>query len=134
MKTRLEHRIPLSNEALQVLHRVQKLDEKLIFPSSKNSSAGEARQQSDNVFNALYRRMKVSGFTTHGFRSTFRDWCSEKDRSNRDVAEISLSHSVGNRVERAYARSDLFERRNELMARWGKYASGDNTTLVRLVT
>ena len=55
----------------------------------------------------LYRRLELD-VTTHGFRSTFRDWCAEQTSFSREVAEAALAHQVGNKVERAYARSDLW--------------------------
>ncbi|GLS88090.1 integrase [Cypionkella aquatica] len=124
MKAREVHRVPLTPEALAVLDRVRGLDDELIFPSSQKGKDGRAKEQSDMVFIALYKRMEVEGFTTHGFRSTFRDWCGESARADREVAEAALAHSVGNAVERAYARSDLFDRRRELMVQWSTYAKG----------
>ena len=85
------------------------------------------------VFSALLKRMKKSGFTVHGFRSTFRDWASESARADREVAEAALSHTSGNAVERAYARSDLFERRRELMDAWGRYVTGRQGSVVQMV-
>ncbi|WP_246035972.1 tyrosine-type recombinase/integrase [Aliishimia ponticola] len=73
----------------------------------------------------LLRRMNVEGVTVHGFRSTFRDWASEVAKVPREVAEKSLAHTVGSDVERAYARSDLLDRRRSLMNDWSKFvASG----------
>ena len=72
-------------------------------------------------------------FTVHGFRSTFRDWCSESARAERELAEAALSHATGNEVERAYARSDLFERRRALMDAWGRYAIGKAGRVVEMV-
>lgn len=66
----------------------------------------------------LLRRMKVEGTTVHGFRSTFRDWAAEQPGVSREVAELSLAHTIGSDVERAYARSDLLEKRRQLMERW----------------
>jgi integrase len=71
----------------------------------------------------LLRRMQVEGVTVHGFRSTFRDWASEMANAPREVAEISLAHTIGSNVERAYARSDLLEKRRFLMAHWSAYVS-----------
>ena len=85
------------------------------------------------VFKALLMRMKYDGFTVHGFRSTFRDWCSEQARAEREVAEAALSHATGTEVERAYARSDLFERRRALMEAWGRYATGGIGQVIELV-
>lgn len=79
MKGGIAHRVPLSPEAVAVLDRVRGLDGDLVFPSRSRGAATEARRQSDTVFKALMKRMgHDDGLTTHGFRSTFRDWCGEK--------------------------------------------------------
>jgi integrase len=72
----------------------------------------------------LLRRMQVEGVTVHGFRSTFRDWAAEVANVPREVAEMSLAHQVGSDVERAYARSDLLEKRRVLMSDWSKFITG----------
>jgi integrase len=69
----------------------------------------------------------------HGFRSSFRDWASESARADREVAEAALSHATGNEVERAYARSDLFERRIALMDSWARHCAGTDGDVVRMV-
>ena len=124
MKRGLPHRVPLCPEALAVLEKMRGLDPDIVFPSPSHGSDGKARIQSDMVFKALQRRIGREGFTVHGFRSSFRDWCSESARADREVAEAALSHTTGNAIERAYARSDLFERRRELMGAWGRFVSG----------
>lgn len=121
MKRGLEHRVPLNAEALLTLDKVRGMDDEFIFPSPRLSEHGRAREQSVMVFKSLFKRMQLDGFTVHGFRSTFRDWCSEVAKADREVAEAALSHTTGSSVERAYARSDLFERRRELMTGWGEY-------------
>ena len=80
----------------------------------------------------LLRRMQVEGVTVHGFRSTFRDWASEAANAPREVAEMSLAHKIGSDVERAYARSDLLEKRRALMERWSQYVAGRTGQVVRL--
>ncbi|HBZ45321.1 MAG TPA: integrase [Maritimibacter sp.] len=119
MKRGVLHRVPLSAEALGVLDRVRGLDSQFLFPSPQ----GRSSPLSDAALMALLRRMGVHGPTVHGFRSAFRDWASDWAHANREVAEAALSHAVGNEVERAYARSDLFKRRAELMKTWGEYCS-----------
>ncbi|SDY48565.1 Integrase [Jannaschia faecimaris] len=131
MKRGKPHRIPLSPEALAVLDKVRGLGAGLVFPAITKSADGE-REQSVNVFRALYKRMGKDGITTHGFRSSFRDWASEAAHAQREVAEGALAHTVGDAVERAYARSDLFERRRVLMDAWGQFATGGTETLARL--
>ncbi|PWE29243.1 integrase [Maritimibacter sp. 55A14] len=133
MKRGVPHRVPLSEEALGVLEKMRGLDGDLIFPSVKRGPRGESRPQSVMVFKALLDRMERTGFTVHGFRSTFRDWCSESAHAEREIAEAALSHATGNEVERAYARSDLFERRLALMDAWARYATGKTGAVVQMV-
>ncbi|MGL4236377.1 tyrosine-type recombinase/integrase [Tabrizicola sp.] len=132
MKARRAHRVPLSKAALAVLAKVRGLDAHLIFPSVQRDKDGNAKIMSDMAFKALYGRMKVEGITTHGFRSTFRDWCSESARADFEIAEAALAHSVGTTVARAYSRSDLFERRRVLMEAWARYATGGSGEVVVL--
>jgi integrase len=124
MKRGLVHRVPLSDAVMEVLQQVRGLDRDLLFPSPQRHKEGTAKPQSDMAFKALMKRMDRDGFTTHGFRSTFRDWASESARVEREVAEAALAHATGTAVERAYARSDLFDRRHELMELWGQYVNG----------
>lgn len=127
MKRSIEHRVPLSPDALRVVEAVRCLDGDLLFPSNSRNSDGRARPQSDMVFKALMTRMGRSGFTVHGFRSSFRDWCSDSSLAPREPAEAALSHASGNEVERAYARSDHFERRRSLMEDWARFAFSKRT-------
>jgi integrase len=133
MKRGLPHRVPLSQEAAEILERVRGLDADFVFPSLRRGSDDEARPQSVMVFKALLRRMGAEGFTVHGFRSTFRDCCGESAHADREVAEAALSHATGNEVERAYARSDLIERRRVLMDAWARFAVGGAGEVVALV-
>lgn len=122
MKTARQHRVPLSPEALRILDRVRGLDCEFVFPQRSRGADGTGKPQSINVFRALYKRMGYDGLTTHGFRSTFRDWCSEEAGAPQEVAESALAHLPG-QVERAYRRSSLFDRRKILMAQWATYAT-----------
>jgi integrase len=121
-KTRRPHRVPLAAEARRILTRAKGFDRHLVFPSNSTEETGRGKPLSINAFRPLYERMGYAGLTTHGFRSTFRDWCSEAAGADREVAEAALAHSVG-QVERAYRRTDLFERRKDLMAQWSEYAA-----------
>lgn len=132
MKRGVEHRVPLSEGALAVLEHVRGLDDHFVFPSVQRDKQGRAKEQSNMVFSALLKRMKKEGFTVHGFRSSFRDWAADWALAEREVAEAALSHSTGNAVERAYARSDLFERRRSLMDRWGGYLAGHEAEIASL--
>ncbi len=133
MKRGLAHRVPLSDEAVTVLQKIEGLDGDLVFPSAQRDKSGGSKPQSVMVFKALMKRMGRDGFTTHGFRSTFRDWASESARSEREVAEAALVYATGTAVERAYARSDLFDRRRELMTSWGQFVSGQSGRVIDLV-
>jgi integrase len=75
---------------------------------------------SDMSLTAVLRRMGVDA-TVHGFRSTFRDWCSERTSHASEVAEMALAHAVGDKVEAAYRRGDLFEKRALLMSDWARF-------------
>ena len=133
MKRGVPHRVPLSEAALTVLERVRGLDCDLVFPSIQRREQGETKPQSVMVFKALLKRMGRDGITVHGMRSSFRDWCSESAHADREVAEAALSHATGNEVERAYARSDLFDRRRSLMETWAGYVTNAKPNVVELV-
>jgi integrase len=133
MKRGLPHRVPLSEAALGVLEAVRGLDGDLVFPSPSRDAKGRARALSVMGFKPLLNRMEREGFTVHGFRSAFRDWCSESARAPREVAEAALSHATGDAVERAYARSDLIAQRRELMEAWGRFVTGKTGDVVQLV-
>lgn len=123
MKRGKPHRVPLSPEALAILEGMKGLDPVLCFPSPNRGKEG-VRPLSDMAFKLLFNRMGATGFTTHGFRSAFRDWCSESAKADPELAEAALSHATGNSVVRAYARSDLFDRRRDLMDAWSRFATG----------
>ena len=117
-KTGKPHRVALSNEAVSVLmlrkQRARSTEPGgLVFESDLRRSA----KLSDATLNAVLRRMGRTE-TVHGFRSTFRDWTAECTEFPREVAEAALSHTVGNKVERAYRRSDFLEKRRLLMEAW----------------
>jgi integrase len=103
MKGRIEHRVPLSGQALAVLRRVeaQKVND-VVFSGQK-----PGRALSNMALLMMLRRMGRQDLTAHGFRSTFRDWAAERTGVASEVAEAALAHVVGNRVEAAYRRSDL---------------------------
>ena len=114
MKTGREHRVPLSSRALEVLAQARRRcnGSELAFPSP----AG--RKLTGNTLSLLCRRLEIAA-VPHGFRSSFRDWCAERGVP-REVAESALAHAVKG-VEGAYLRSDLFERRREVMEAWADY-------------
>jgi len=120
MKTGEDHRVPLTDAMLTILEPLMAMQSEVVFEGQKRH-----KPLSNMAMLMLLRRMGVEGVTVHGFRSTFRDWAGEVANAPREVAEMSLSHKVGSDVERAYARSDLFERRRSLVEQWSHYVSRD---------
>ncbi len=118
MKAQKEHRVPLSSHALELLRQVPRLNE-WVFPGAKG------RPLSDMSLTGVLRRMGRHDITVHGFRSTFRDWCSESLANSfpREVAEHALAHSLPDKVEAAYRRGDLFDKRVLLMTAWANYCA-----------
>lgn len=123
MKMDAEHRVPLTDAMLAIIEPLQALKSEMVFE-------GQKRHQplSNMSMLMLLRRMKVESVTVHGFRSTFRDWASEVANAPREVAEMSLAHRVGSDVERAYARSDLLDRRRVLMDHWSQFVGSEETS------
>jgi len=113
------HRVPLTDEMLAIIEPLRALKSYYVFEGQVRHTA-----LSNMAMLMLLRRMGVDGVTVHGFRSTFRDWASEVASAPREVAEMSLAHKVGSDVERAYARSDLLEKRRFLMERWSRFVAG----------
>lgn len=119
MKAGRDHRVPLSEAAMSVLTRMDKVRRNaFVFPGQKKD-----RPLSNMVFLQLLKRMERSDLTTHGFRSTFRDWASERTSFSREVAEMALAHTIGDKVEAAYRRGDLFNKRRELMEAWASFCA-----------
>jgi integrase len=116
MKTGEAHRVPLTTQMTDIILPLKAMNSEYVFEGQKRHHA-----LSNMSMLMLLRRMKIENVTVHGFRSAFRDWASEVENAPRDIAEMSLSHRVGSDVERAYARSDLLERRRELIVRWSKF-------------
>ena len=117
MKGGKEHRVPLTDEMLAILEPLKAMASDYVFEGQKRH-----KPLSNMSMLMLLRRMGRDGFTVHGFRSSFRDWAAEAANAPREVAEAALAHQVGSDVERAYARSDLLERRRELMISWTGWA------------
>ncbi|MEV8468757.1 integrase arm-type DNA-binding domain-containing protein [Fluviibacterium sp. DFM31] len=113
MQGGVQHRVPLTDEMMRILETVKPLASSYVFEGQKRQ-----RPLSNMSMLMLLRRMGRGDYTVHGFRSSFRDWTAEAAGARREVAEAALAHQVGSDVERAYARSDLLERRRELMEKW----------------
>lgn len=117
MKNAKPFRVPLSKSALQVIDRQRLVRvSDFVFPGQKAE-----RPLSGMAMEMLMRRMDVSQFTQHGFRSSFRDWCGEQTDFARELAEAALSHNVGDEAERSYRRSDALEKRRKMMEAWAKF-------------
>ena len=128
MKARRAHRVPLSQAALRLLESLPRLDgTDLLFPGMRAQ-----RPMSDMALTAVIRRMNEgrprwmdpksnAQAVPHGFRSTFRDWCAEQTHFPAEMAEIALAHTVGDKVEAAYRRGDMFEKRRAMMQAWAEW-------------
>lgn len=118
MKAAKEHRVPLSDSAVSLLKALPQMEGiNLVFPPPRGR-----KPLSDNTLTKVLKDMGVP-VTAHGFRSTFRDWCAEHTEFPREVAEMALAHTIGNAVEAAYRRGDLFAKRRALMAAWSHFCS-----------
>ncbi|MBC7686156.1 MAG: integrase arm-type DNA-binding domain-containing protein [Bdellovibrionales bacterium] len=117
MKAGKEHRVPLSTTVMALLEAMPRLGD-IVFPGRKQGT-----ELSDMSLTAVLRRMGRGDITIHGFRSTFRDWCAESLGNSfpREVCEHALAHSLPDRVEAAYRRGDLLEKRVLLMQAWADY-------------
>ena len=121
MKAGKEHRVPLSAEALALLQALPRMaGSEFVFPAPRGGAL------SDMTLTAVLRRLQVPA-VPHGFRSTFRDWAAERTNYPRDVAEMALAHAIGDKVEAAYRRGDLFEKRAAMMDDWAKFLARAET-------
>jgi integrase len=119
MKGALAHRVPLSNAAIAIIESMTPLaNGRFVFPGTR---AGKPLANSA-LLDAL-RRLGRDDVTVHGFRSSFRDWAAEMTNYPREVCEMALAHTVGNKVESAYRRGDLLEKRRLLMDAWATHCS-----------
>ena len=119
MKAGVEHRVPLSSRAVEILESItsNRNPGEYIFSGWKRNTG-----LSNNAFLALLKKMERSDITTHGFRSCFRDWAAEEAyQFSNETIELALAHSITNKVEAAYRRGDQLERRRELMSEWGNF-------------
>jgi integrase len=119
MKAGKEHRVPLSDRALAILEEMSKVRHgDFVFPGIK-----PRRPLSNMAMTMVLRRMGRGPVTVHGFRSTFSDWCAEQTNTPSEVREMALAHVVDDKVEAAYRRGDLFQKRRQLMAAWASFAT-----------
>ena len=121
MKTGREQRVPLGDRALEILEAVRKLGDEenpVVFVNERGRPLDGKR------LNRLLRKRRIAA-VPHGFRSSFRDWAAEETDHPREVVEAALAHVVKSKVEAAYRRTDLFERRRRLMNDWATYLAGE---------
>lgn len=119
MKAGREHRIPLSDAAVALLRQQEQAllaGTSVVFPSVRDH-----KPLSDMTLTAVLRRMQRNDLTVHGFRSTFRDWAAEATDYPQEMAEMALAHVVSNKVEAAYRRGDMLEKRREMMQKWAEF-------------
>jgi integrase len=127
MKAKREHRVPLSSAAVGLLRaqpRIKGTD--LVFPSSTN------KLLSDATLGAVLKRLGIDA-VPHGFRSTFKDWCTELTSYPNELSELALAHLVGDKVEQAYRRGDMFQKRRQLMDDWAAFCSRKWTSSGKVV-
>lgn len=118
MKMEREHRVALSDAAIELLDSMPRVDGcEYIFPGAR-----QIRPMSDMTLTAVLRRMDRDDITVHGFRSTFRDWSAEATNFPHELAEMALAHAVSNKVEAAYRRGDMLEKRVAMMNAWAALA------------
>jgi integrase len=111
--------VPLSEPALAILKKMNEVRESdFVFPGGR-----KGKPLSNMAMLAVLRRMGRDDLTTHGFRSTFRDWAAECTTFPREVVEMALAHTIENKVEAAYRRGDLFQKRRQLMEAWARFVS-----------
>ena len=121
MKAKREHRVPLCHRAMEILGEARTLDDGaglLVF------TRGGGKPLADRQLRQLLQQQEIAA-VPHGFRSSFRDWAAEETDHPREVVEAALAHVVQNKVEAAYRRTDLFERRRKLMDDWAAYLAGE---------
>ncbi|QIE54970.1 tyrosine-type recombinase/integrase [Pikeienuella piscinae] len=128
MKMKRPHRVPLSSRAVAILKEAKALGDGsgLVFPGTK-----KGRPLSDMTLSKLVKELGFNA-DVHGFRTSFRTWAQERTNFPREVAEAALAHLSGDAVERAYARSDVFEKRRKMMDAWAAYLSEASAKILRI--
>jgi integrase len=131
MKAHRVHRVPLSGRALDILKDMHGLrigddPDAFVFPGRKPKAP-----LSNMAFLMLLRRMGHGALTAHGFRATFKTWASDRTAAQNEIVEASLAHVIGGKVEQAYQRGDLFEKRRRLMQQWATFCTTPPTNQVR---
>lgn len=123
MKSGREHRVPLSDAALAIVEQMAAIrTNEFVFPGSKRPAIG------GDAMRRMLKQLGRTDLTVHGFRSSFSDWCAEQTNFPAEVREMALAHAVGDKVEAAYRRGDLFEKRRRLAEAWAQYCSAPIVT------
>ena len=121
MKAGVDHRVPLAPRCVEILERVRTADRStVVFPGRTGT-----KPFSNMAFLMTVRRLNRPDITPHGFRSSFRDWAAEQTNAPRAVCEAALAHTLRDKTEAAYHRTDLFERRRDLMNAWAAFATAN---------
>jgi integrase len=115
-----DFRVPLSDEAMRIRDQMAEINDELVFAGMRKVSG---KGITDVAIEKVLNQMKEPG-RPHGFRTSFRTWVQDTDATSFDVAETILAHSIGNRVERTYARSDMIEKRRVVMQLWADFVTG----------
>ena len=121
MKAKKDHRVPLSPPAVKLLKALPRFDGDLVFPAPRGG------QLSSSTLLAVMQRMEVDA-VPHGFRSTFRDWASERTNYPHEMAEMALAHTIDDKTEAAYRRGDLYLKRCQMMKDWAAFIAKPQTT------
>jgi integrase len=130
MKADREHRVPLCDRALEILKGMQNKSGygPFVFPGTR-----PGRPLSAMAMLRVLEAMDRTDLTVHGFRSCFRDWAAERSNFSGEVCEAALAHAIESKVEAAYRRGDLFEKRRQLMAAWGRYCAAPPRRIAEVV-
>jgi integrase len=129
MKSGRDHRVPLSTRAVEILRQARTLSDgrSWVFPGTQPN-----KPLSNMAFLKAVPRLTTADMTPHGFRSSFRDWSAEKTSMPRAVCEAALAHVLTDKTEAAYYRTDLFDRRRDLMDLWSQFATSTPATVVAI--
>ena len=130
IKSGREHRVPLSDTALAIVEEMTSVRHgQFVFPRGR----APGRPMGHMAMLRVLGRMGRGQLSVHGFRSSFRDWCAEQTNFPAEAAEMALAHAVGDKVEAAYRRGDMFEIRRRLMQAWANFAANpEGANIVKL--
>lgn len=128
MKAKKEHRVPLSDRCIEILHEAQRYDDGsgLVFPGTQ-----KGKPLSDMTLSKLVKELGFKA-DVHGFRTSFKTWAQERTNFPREVSEAALAHTIKDKAEAAYARSDLFEKRVSLMNLWTEFLASKSQKVVKI--